>query len=177
MKPVIIVKTGDITREKCDAIVNPANSYGLMGGGVALAIRNVGGGVIEKDAVRKSPLPVGRAVATSAGDLPSKFVIHSPTMKSPTERIPLENVGEATYAALECANRLGVDSLAFPGMGTGVGGVKKKEAAEAMIKSIREFMGNKINNNNLKKIILIGFDDELTNEFMTWNQKLNPEAR
>ena len=158
----IIVKKGDITKERCDAIVNPANSYGLMGGGVALAIRNVGGSEIEKEALEKRPTPVGSAIATTAGRLPARFVIHSPTMKHPAEHIGLENVEKATHAALECAKELGLGSIAFPGMGTGVGGVRKEDAARVMVETIKKFI------TEMKpdmEIILIGFDDELTDAF------------
>lgn len=175
----IIVKKGDLTREICDAIVNPANSYGMMGGGVALAIRNLGGEEIEKEAMENSPLLIGKAIATTAGNLPSRFVIHSPTMKKPAERGSLKNVEKATHAALECANNLSIKTVAFPGMGTGVGGIGKKAAAEIMIKTIKNFINNKESKKelSLNKIILIGFDDELANEFMRWKQKLKLETR
>ena len=66
----IVVKKGDITREKCDAIVNPANSYGLMGGGVALTIRNVGG-VKKKEATeaKAETVKATKALTTTATKL------------------------------------------------------------------------------------------------------------
>ena len=68
----IIVQKGDLTQIRCDAIVNPANSFGYMGGGVAGAIKRVGGIEIERDAVSKAPIPVGKAIVTTAGVLPCK---------------------------------------------------------------------------------------------------------
>ncbi len=125
----IVVKTGDITKISCDAIVNPANSYGYMGGGVAGAIKRVGGIEIEKKAVAQAPIFVGSAVATTAGMLPCQFVIHAPTMRKPAMRIPVENVAKATSAALKLGRQLDIRQIAIPGMGTGVGGVSPDDAA------------------------------------------------
>jgi len=136
---MIIVKKGDITEEACDAIVNPANSLGIMGGGVALAIKRKGGKEIEAEARRKAPIPLGKAIATQAGKLKCKYVIHSPTMEKPAQKIPLENVRLATRAALELARKLKVKSIAFPGMGTGVGGVRAEDAARVMIEECKKF--------------------------------------
>ena len=95
----LVVQKGDITELKVDAIVNPANSSGYMGGGVAGVIKRIGGFEIEKEAVSKAPIPVGDAVVTTAGKLPCKYVIHAPTMKQPAMRIGVENVRLATRAA------------------------------------------------------------------------------
>ncbi|MBN2014216.1 MAG: macro domain-containing protein [Candidatus Altiarchaeota archaeon] len=159
----VFAKLGDITRERADAIVNPANSLGVMGGGVAWAIKSKGGTEIEKEAVEKAPTPVGKAIATTAGRLPARFVIHAPTMSSPAQRIGIKNIEKATYAALECASRLGVKSIAFPGMGTGVGGVSKRDAAEAMIRSVKGFISSELS--GLDSISLIAFDRELLEAF------------
>jgi O-acetyl-ADP-ribose deacetylase (regulator of RNase III) len=174
VKPIIIAKKGDITNEKCDAIVNPANSYGFMSGGVALAIKNAGGKIIEEEAIRKAPIPLGCATATTAGGLRARYVIHAPTMKNPAERIDAGNVAYAVRAALLCAEKLGIESIAFPGMGTGVGGVKKDDATRVMIEEIINFF-NEGKRVNLKKIILIGFDDELYNEFGGWMKKISSQ--
>jgi len=60
----IIVKLGGFTQINCDAIINPANSYGYKGGGVADAIKRVGGAEIEKEAVNGAPIAIGKAVST-----------------------------------------------------------------------------------------------------------------
>lgn len=159
----VLAKIGDITKEKVEAIVNPANSYGSMGGGVAWAIKSRGGAEIEREAIEMGPTPVGKAIATTAGRLPFRFVIHAPTMSSPAQRIDAENVGKATYAALECASRLGVKSLAFPGMGTGVGGVLKKDAADAMVEAIKGFI--RAEYSHIERIVLVAFDRELFKAF------------
>jgi len=154
---MIIVKKGDITEEECDAIVNPANSSGHMGGGVALAIKLKGGKEIEEEAVKKAPIPLGKAIATKAGKLKCKFVIHSPTMQKPAEKIPLENVRLATRAALELAKKLKIKSIAFPGMGTGVGGIKAEDAARIMIEEFKNFEDLEIR--------VIAFDEKLYQAF------------
>ena len=72
----IAVKRGDITKlniEGIGAIVNPANSMGTMGGGVALAIMGAGGKEIEDEAIEKAPIPIGKAVPTTAGKLGVDF--------------------------------------------------------------------------------------------------------
>jgi len=130
---------GDITEFQGDAIVNPANSYGYMGGGVALAIKLRGGKVIEEEAVRQAPIPIGSAVITTGGSLKVKAVIHAPTVVRPGDKSSPENVYKATKAALEKAVERGFRSVAFPLMGAGVGGVPPKEAARAMYSAIREY--------------------------------------
>jgi len=158
----ITVERGDITRWTGDAIVNPANSLLVMGGGVAGAIRRVGGAEIEEEATRHAPIPVGRAVATGAGRLPAKYVIHAPTMERPAMRTTPEKVARATEAALKCAEELGVGSVAFPGMGTGVGGVDPDDAARVMMEAAKNHIDG---GTELKEIAFIGFDETLTKAF------------
>jgi O-acetyl-ADP-ribose deacetylase (regulator of RNase III) len=160
---LLLVTTGDLTKIKTDAIVNPANSFGFMGGGVALAIKRAGGEDIEKEAVSKAPVQIGSAVATTAGRLKAKFVIHAPTMAEPAGDTNEGNVRVATLAALECAVKEGVKSIAFPGMGTGVGGLAYETAAEAMIEAIKEFASK---SRALKEIILVAYGEELANCFV-----------
>jgi len=169
-----VVTKGDITLEDVDAIVNPANSYGLMGGGVALAIKKAGGDAIEDGAVDASPIPVGTAVLTTAGLLKARYVIHAPTMTEPAEETDLENVRMAVRAALRCAVENNILSLAFPGMGTGVGGIGKDDAARAMLEEIRYFTQK---NSSIKEIRLVGFDDGLHTAFIKWMKRLNLETR
>jgi len=158
----ILVKKGDITKQEVDAIVNAANSMLIMGGGVAGAIQRNGGIEIQEEALKLAPVPVGKAVATKAGKLKAKYVIHAPTMERPAMRIPKENVQVATKGALECAEQLKIGSVAFPGMGTGVGGLRLEEAAEVMVQEIRGCIDK---GTTLKQIILVGFTEDLTLAF------------
>jgi len=111
-----------------------------MGGGVAGAIKRAGGPVIEEEAIQRAPVAVGEAVATTAGRLGAKYVIHAPTMARPVMDTNLTNVEKATTAALNVARELRVLSIAIPGMGTGVGGVPVREAAQTMIGAIRRHL-------------------------------------
>lgn len=143
-----------------DAIVNPANSYGVMGGGVAGVIRKKGGEEIEKEAVRKAPIPIGKAVATTAGALPCKSVIHAPTMTRPAEVTSVAHVKKATRAALECADKAGLKQVAFPGMGTGVGRVDPDAAAQAMVEVARSFRPK-----NVEEVIFVAWGEDLKQAF------------
>ncbi|MDQ3830194.1 MAG: macro domain-containing protein, partial [Candidatus Tectomicrobia bacterium] len=74
------VVQGDITECAVDAVVNAANNHLWMGAGVAGAIKRKGGQVIEDEAVRQGPIPVGEAVVTSGGTLQARYVIHAAAM-------------------------------------------------------------------------------------------------
>lgn len=158
----IEIKKGSIIEVEAEAIVNAANSYGYMGGGVAGFLKRTCGDEVEKEAIEKAPIPVGKSIITSAGKLKHKFkgIIHAPTMERPGMSIPAENVFKATYGALEEADKNGIKSIAIPGMGTGVGGVDKKTAAELIIKAISEFKPK-----NIKKVILVDIDEEMVRSF------------
>ncbi|MBI5048580.1 MAG: macro domain-containing protein [Deltaproteobacteria bacterium] len=158
----IIVTQGSLLDADTDAIVNAANSLGLMGGGVAMVIKKAAGDMVEEEAKKLAPIPVGKAILTTAGSLKFKSIIHAPTMEIPGIRIVAANVIKATKAALKLADENGYSAIAFPGMGTGIGGVKKSVAANAMIETIKDF-----NAQNLKKVILIDIDNEMVEE---WRQ-------
>lgn len=164
----ITVTLGDITKLEVDAIVNAANSHLIMGGGVAGAILRAGGKEIQQEANKKAPVPIGKAVATTAGKLKAKYVIHAPTMERPAMPTSKQNVRLATRGALECARQLGVGSVAFPGMGTGVGGLNLEEAAEVMVAEIKRHIES---GTQLKNIILVGFNTDLTRAFERASQK------
>jgi O-acetyl-ADP-ribose deacetylase (regulator of RNase III) len=155
----IVIKKGDLTQISCDAIVNPANSYGFMGGGVAGAIKRVGGIEIEKEAISKAPIDVGKAVATKAGTLPCRYVIHAPTMRRPAMKIDVENVKLATKAAFKTGIKLNLRTIGIPGMGTGVGGVPVDKAAEAITTLAKKFQ------EKYEEIILIDRNKEMIESF------------
>jgi O-acetyl-ADP-ribose deacetylase (regulator of RNase III) len=159
---VITVVRGDITRSQAEAIVNPANSKLIMGGGVAGAIRRAGGPAIEREALERAPIRVGEAIATNAGKLAARYVIHAPTMRLPAMSTDLESVEKATSAALRVAKALGLSSIAIPGMGTGVGGVPVVEAAQTMVGAIRQHLSE---GTNPKHIFLVSTDETLIRAF------------
>jgi O-acetyl-ADP-ribose deacetylase (regulator of RNase III) len=134
---VIHVAIGDLTKLTVDAIVNPANSLGIMSGGVSGAIGEAGGPAIEEEARASAPVAVGAAIVTTGGELFAKAVIHAPTMEEPGMKIGVENVRRATRAALLAAARSGHQVIALPCIGAGTGGVPVDEAARAMVDELR----------------------------------------
>src|SRR5206468_8276184 len=123
---------GDISQAKVDAVVNAANNHLWMGSGVAGALKRAGGLEIEREAVAKGPVQVGEAVVTNGGALPARYVIHAAVMGQDL-RTDQSKIRQATKNALMRARELGIGSVAFPALGTGVGGFLPEEAAEAMI--------------------------------------------
>lgn len=131
------VAKGDITLIPVDAIVNPANSMGIMGGGIAGAIKRRGGDKIQQEAMRSAPIAVGAAVVTTAGKLHTKAVIHAPTMEEPGLKIGVENIRRATRAALIAAAHHGFETIAIPGVGPTITGIDQDEAARAVVDELR----------------------------------------
>ena len=118
---VIEVIEGDITKLEVDAIANAANTQLRHGGGVAGAISRAGGPEVQAESDERAPIELGAAVATTAGEMPSRWVIHAATMHlgGPTSA---EIIREATASTLRAADEVGARSLALVAFGTGVGG-------------------------------------------------------
>src|SRR5437870_8839825 len=134
----IETRKGDISQTKVDAVVNAANNHLWMGAGVAGALKRAGGIEIESEAVAKGPIEIGEAVVTRGGKLPAKYVIHAAAMGQDlaTDR---SKIALATRNSLARAHELGVESIAFPALGTGVGGFPAESAADAMIRDCVTF--------------------------------------
>jgi O-acetyl-ADP-ribose deacetylase (regulator of RNase III) len=130
------VLEGDITALEVDAIANAANNHLWMGGGVAGAIKRAGGEEIEREAVQQGPIEVGDAVATGAGSLPARWVIHGAVMGQDLQT-NAELVRRTTESCLRVADELGAKSLALPAFGTGVGGFPLDECARLMVDVVR----------------------------------------
>jgi len=158
----ITVVSGDITKLEVDAIVNPANSQLMMGGGVAGAILRAGGQQIQEQASKEAPVQIGHAVATTAGKLKAKYVIHTPTMTRPAMATSLGNVKAATRAALRCAYQANAQSIAFPGLGTGVGGLDPQETAKTMVETMKKAIET---DTTIKRIILVGYNSDMAKAF------------
>ena len=131
------VAKADLWTLPVDAVVNPANSLGIMGGGIGGALRRQGGDVIQQAAMAAAPIAVGAALVTTAGQLPAKHVIHVPTMEEPGMIIGAENVRRAARAALIASDRNNFKVIAIPGIGTDLGNVPIDEAARAIVEEIR----------------------------------------
>jgi len=174
----IKVIQGDITALKVDAIVNAANNKLVMGAGVAGAIKKKGGQAIEDEAVKKGPIKVGEAVATSAGKLPAKYVIHAATMAMDFSRrvykikggIPPTvkekwagktdevKIRDAGRNALKAAEELKIRSLAFPALGCGTGGFPLLAAAKIISQEV--FRHLRENKSQLKEVVFCLYDKE-----------------
>lgn len=136
---MIDVLDTDITRLEVDAIANAANTRLLHGGGVAAAISRAGGPAVQDESNRKAPIGLGEAVATTAGSMPARWVIHAATMElgGPTSA---DVIRRATAATLWKAEELGARSLALVAFGTGVGGFPLDEAAAIEVEEARRHL-------------------------------------
>jgi O-acetyl-ADP-ribose deacetylase len=132
------VVEGDITSLDVDAIANAANNELWMGAGVAGAIKRSGGEEIEREAVAKGPIEIGDAVATGAGRLKARHVIHGAVMGQDL-RTSSELIERTTRRCLEVADELGCKSLALPAFGTGVGGFPLEDSARLMVVAARAY--------------------------------------
>jgi O-acetyl-ADP-ribose deacetylase (regulator of RNase III) len=148
----IEVIQGDITEQETDAIVNAANNHLWMGSGVAGAIKRKGGQIIEKEAVRLGPIEVGEAVSTTAGHLKARYVIHAAGMGQDLATSE-ELVKKTTISSLKLADRLKLKSIAFPAIGTGVGGLGLDKCAETMLAAVVEYQSV-----SLEKVVFVLFD-------------------
>lgn len=141
--PTITLVQGDITREHADAIVNAANSSLLGGGGVDGAIHRRGGPAILAECRRLRAghlgkgLPTGRAVATTAGDLDARWVIHTvgPVHSAAEDRSDL--LASCYRESLRVADELGARTVAFPAISTGVYRWPLDDAARIAVETVK----------------------------------------
>jgi O-acetyl-ADP-ribose deacetylase (regulator of RNase III) len=139
MAATVEVLETDITTLEVDAIANAANTQLAHGGGVAGAISRAGGPDVQRESDRRAPIGLGEAVDTTAGNMPSRWVIHAATMVlgGPTSA---DIIRRATAATLWKAEELGARSLALVAFGTGVGGFPVDEAAEIEADEVRRHL-------------------------------------
>ena len=128
---------GDICDLEVDAIVNPANLSLWMATGVGGAIKRAGGDAIEFAAVRQAPVPLGEAIVTTGGTLAARSVIHAVSLDR-DRRTSAEVIDKAARSAMARAREIGAQSIAFPALGTGVGGFPLEEAARIMVETVRD---------------------------------------
>jgi len=155
------VRQADITRLDVDAIANAANTRLAHGGGVAGAIVRAGGREIQAASDELAPIGLGEAVSTTAGGLPSKWVIHAATMElgGPTSA---EIIRAATASTLAEAEALHAKSLALVAFGTGVGGFPVAEAARIEVEEVHRHLAR---DSALKLVVFAVFGDEARRAF------------
>lgn len=168
LKEISILK-GDITQIAVDAIINAANTSLLGGGGVDGAIHRRGGVAIlaecQKIRAKQGGCAVGEAVITTAGDLPAKYVIHTvgPTWLNgeKNEPILLENAYRNSF---KLADHLGLKTIAFPNISTGIYQFPKQLAAQIAFKVINDELKQ---SQSVQEVIFVCFDDENFNIYQS----------
>jgi O-acetyl-ADP-ribose deacetylase (regulator of RNase III) len=128
---------GDICDLEVDAIVNPTSTTLWMSTGVGGALKRRGGDSIEYAAVRQGPRQVGEAIVTPAGELAARFVIHAVSIDE-ARRTSGPTIKAAVRSVMDRAHEIGVTSIAFPALGTGVGGFPLDEAAIITVSGVRD---------------------------------------
>lgn len=151
---------GDITKIPADAIVNAANSSLLGGGGVDGAIHHAGGKQILEECIRirnrQGKCNTGEAVVTSAGKLPAKYVIHTVGPVWNGYEVKCSKLLSDCYRkSLELAESLGVETIAFPNISTGIYKFPKELAGKIAVETVKNFQSEII-----KKVIFVCFDEE-----------------
>jgi O-acetyl-ADP-ribose deacetylase len=161
------LQCGDITKCSAEAIVNAANGELLAGGGVCGAIYRAAGPAIADDCRRinleRGRIPPGQAVATTAGDLSAKYVIHAvgPVWHGGSE-------GESKVLAscyresMRIADELGLHSIAFPAISTGIFGYPVEQAARVAVPTVIESLRNA---KNLRLVFLVLYDKSTLDVF------------
>ncbi|MCX7828947.1 MAG: macro domain-containing protein [Thermanaerothrix sp.] len=138
-KTRVLFLEGDICSFRGDAIVNAANDHLWMGSGVAGAIRRAAGDEVDREARSKGPIPVGSAAVTSPGALPLRGIVHAAVMgQDLTTRGDL--IAQATEASLRACLENSFRSVAFPALGTGVGGFPLEACGALMARVVRRFI-------------------------------------
>lgn len=160
-KRIELIK-GDITKITVDAIVNAANSSLMGGGGVDGAIHRAGGSAILDDCknivARQGGCKTGEAVITTAGKLPSKYVIHTvgPVWVG-GHKNEAQLLANSYKNALDLALKNSIKTLAFPNISTGIYHFPKDLACEIALKTVSDFLKD---NDTLDKVYFVCFDDE-----------------
>ena len=136
--PTLTAVHGDITTQEVDAVVNAANTAMRGGGGVDGAIHRAGGPAVLEDCIAHFPdgLPTGEAGWTTAGDLPSRWVIHTVGPNRTAGQTDRSLLVSCYARSLAVADELGARSVAFPLISAGIYGWPKDDAIAAAVETI-----------------------------------------
>ncbi len=171
---VLQIVQGDLTQERVEAIVNAANSQLLHGGGVAGAISRRGGPVIQAESIawvrEHGPVSHTEPAFTRAGKLPCRYVIHAvgPVWGQGDEDAKLE---AAVAGSLRLADELGLGSIAFPAISTGIFGFPKGRAAGVILGAIECYFTQNPGS-GLQQVRLTLFDQATVDAFLrAWRDR------
>jgi len=173
----VVALAGDVTVMPIDAVVNAANVELLHGGGIALAIAVAGGRTIDAESRRwiemYGPLEPGVAALTSAGEMPSSYVIH---VAGPIHTEGMDNEGllaTAVFAALDMATELEIRTIAVPAISAGIYCYPPDEATLVIAESTAEFLEEQ--ETTLRSVRLVGYDDPMATRFANAIDSLTEE--
>jgi O-acetyl-ADP-ribose deacetylase len=128
----IVLEQGDLTEMTVDAIVNAANNDLQLGGGLAGIIRRKGGDSIQQECDEIGTIPLGGAAITSGGKLKARYIIHAASMEL-GGHTTARDLRASTAHSLRIAAEKGLNTVALPAIGTGIGGFPLSECAEIML--------------------------------------------
>jgi O-acetyl-ADP-ribose deacetylase (regulator of RNase III) len=150
----IVLEQGDLTEMDVDAIVNAANNDLQLGGGLAGVIRRRGGDAIQRECNEIGSIPVGGAAITGAGKLRARHVIHAASMELGGQTT-LRALRSSSAHTLCIAAENGLRTIAFPAIGTGIGGFPLSECAETMLREVVKHLKGPT---TLEKVYFVLFD-------------------
>lgn len=167
-KKIRIVE-GNIALLDVEAVVNAANKFLKLGGGVAGAIRTYGGPLIQEECDRLAPIDVGQAVITGGGNLKAKYVIHAvgPVNGEGNEEAKLAS---ATLSSLRIAKEKKIKDIAFPAISTGIFGFPVEKCSEIMLQAAMDFLRK---NDFPKEILFCLYGQEAYSVFLKTLDKLS----
>jgi O-acetyl-ADP-ribose deacetylase len=173
----ITLLTGDITVQDTDAIVNAANEQLAPGGGVCGAIHRAGGPQVREECqaivAKRGPLPTGQAVATTAGRMKTRFVIHTvgPVWRGGHGGEP-EKLASCYRESVRVADELKLNSIAFPSISTGIFGYPAELAAPIALQAVAEALPSC---RRLTEARFVLFDHATFNAYCAAAQRISAE--
>jgi len=173
------IRVGDIFSAATDVIVNPANGTLSHGGGLAAAISRAAGPALDTEGeqyvAEHGPLATGQAVATTAGKLPYKAVIHAvgPMMGSGDE---MQKLQHAITSCMDICEQQGWESMAMPGISTGIFGVPAMYFGKALKNVLKRHAGELSVLSNLKIYLGDEHFEEIAPIFTVFTQQQEAEA-
>jgi O-acetyl-ADP-ribose deacetylase (regulator of RNase III) len=157
------------TETPLDALVNPANTDLKMGAGVAGALKSFGGSDIDREARAQAPIAVGQAVATGAGRLKARYIIHAAVMGRDRKTDP-DKIKRALEGTFKCARKIGARRIALPAFGTGIGNAPAKVVAPMTIQAVLRAR------KDFDEVVIVVFNGRIAPFFQAEFKKLGADA-